>query len=131
MANQIGNGVSLRGFYNDAWQFTMLISGAVNKATYIVKVVSQDTTAANTAKLALDGERIIGTLDSYEDRVQEGIKVGTVGMKNSLSIPVTGAIAIGDSVVGSATPGVAKKAAAANNTIVVEVGAGSAVVMFL
>lgn len=127
----IGQGVTLRGFYDEAKHFTFNISGVINRATDIGKVMTLDKTVANTAKLAGDGDVILGVLHSYEDRVQEGIKVGTVGLKDNVSIPVTGAIAIGDSVVGSATPGVAKKAVAANNTLVVEVGAGTAVVMFL
>lgn len=131
MPAQIGQGVTLRGFYNEAWQFTMNISGVIDRAQDIGKVVSQDITVANTAKLAGDNDVLIGTLRSYENRVQEGLKVGVVGMKDFVSVPTTGVIAIGDSICGSATPGVAKKAAAPNNTRVVEVGTGTAVVMFL
>ena len=132
MAGLIGEGVSLRGFYDEQWAWTWNISGVVNKATDMHKLMAQDATAKNTAKLAGADAAPLGVLGSYEDRSVEGVKVGTVYQKGSFQIPTTGTIAIGDSVVGSATAGVAKAAAAPNRTLVVEVDAtnNTAVVIF-
>lgn len=131
MATPIGEGVSLRGFYSEDWNFTWNISGAAVRAD-VGKVMAQDTATKNTAKLAGDGDLLIGKLSSYENRVQEGVIVGTISHKGSFEIPYTGALTLGASVVGSATPGVAKAAAAGSNpTRVVELLAGNlAVVMF-
>lgn len=126
----IGQGVTLRGFHNEAYKFTFNLAAGITAADR-GKLVSLDTSAANTVKLAVDGERILGVLDTVEIRVVEGLRVGTVGMKDSVAVPTTGVVAVGDSISGSATPGVAKKAAAPNSTIVVEVLTGEAVVMFL
>lgn len=140
MAGIIGNGVSLRGLYNQDKAFTWNITGTINKATDIGKVVSQDTTAANSAKLIVADESILGVLASYEDRVQEGIKVGTVYHDGAFSVPYTGTLAIGDQVCGSATPGAVKKATAAltvgygrKPAIVTEIdaGAGTCVIAFV
>lgn len=131
MSSNIGQGVTLRGFYNEAWQFTFNITGAVTAANK-GQLVTQDITVANSAKLAGDNDAPLGILNSLDIRVQEGITVGVVGMKDFQAIPYTGALAIGDSVCGSATLGTAKKATAANNTRVAEILAGNmAVVMFL
>lgn len=132
MATPIGEGVSLRGFYSEDWNFTWNLSGAVTRAD-VGKAMSQDTATKNTAKLALDGELLVGKLSSYENRVQEGVIVGTLSQKGSFDIPYTGALTLGASVVGSATPGVVKAAAAGSNpTRVVEILAGNiAVVQFL
>lgn len=140
MAGIIGNGVSLRGLYNQDKAFSWNITGTINKATDIGKVVSQDVTAANSAKLIVADESILGVLASYEDRVQEGVKVGTVYHDGAFSVPYTGTLAIGDQVCGSATPGAVKKATAALTTgygrkpaIVVEIdaGAGTCVIAFV
>ena len=48
----IGNGVSLRGLYNQDKSFTWNISGTINRATDLGKAMTQDITAANSAKLA-------------------------------------------------------------------------------
>jgi hypothetical protein len=132
MSNVIGNGVTLAGFHNEAWKFTFILSGAITRAD-VGKVVTQDPTAANTVKLAGDGDFPLGILSSYENRIQEGIITGTVGLKDSRSVPYTGALAVGDSIEGSATPGVVQKADVANHTRVWEVDATNhtAVVMFL
>jgi hypothetical protein len=131
MSSNIGAGITLRGFYNEAWQFTFYVSGSVTAADK-GKLVTQDITAANTVKLAGDGDAPLGILNSFENRIQEGIQVGTVGMKDFQAMAYTGTLAVGDSIVGSATPGVVKKATTANRTQVAEILAGNiAVVMFL
>lgn len=131
MAAAIGQGVSLRGIYNEATQFTFKLAASITRAD-VGKIVALDTSAANTVKLAGDNDVPLGVLHSVEIRIQEGINVGTVGTKDSVAIPTTGVVAVGDSVTGSGTPGVAKKATTANTkTLVVEVSAGQAVVMFM
>lgn len=131
MPGIIGNGVTLRGFYNEAYQFTFNLAAGITRAD-VGKVVTIDVSAANTVKLAVADEVPFGILHTFEDRIQEGIKVGTVGLKDSLSVATTGVVAVGDSIAGSATPGIVKKATAANATKVVEILTGNqAVVMFL
>ncbi len=121
MAGLIGEGVSLRGFYDDNWSLTFNITGTVLQAD-VGKLVTQDTTVADSAKLSVADSVPLGILLSYEDRKQEGVKVGAVALKGGYGVPFTGALTVGASIVGSATPGVAKAAAAgANRTIVTKV----------
>ncbi len=133
MAGLIGEGVSLRGFYDDNWSLTFNVTGVVTQAE-VGKLMSLDTAAADSAKLSVADSVPLGVLLSYEDRKQEGIKVGAVAMKGGYGVPYTGALTVGASIVGSATPGVAKAAAAgANRTIVTKVDAVNniATVLFL
>lgn len=111
MAGIIGKGVSLRGLYLESCAFTFNITGTINKSEDIGKAVSLDATAANSAKLAADGAQIIGVLGSYEDRVQEGVKVGTVMMKGGFKVSnAANAVAVGNYVVGAGS-GAVKPAA--------------------
>jgi len=84
--------VSLRGLVHDEFQYTFLVASGTGEATISdagVKAMSQDTNASNTVKLALDGEEIIGRLEIYEDRVLEGIVVGTISLKGGLKFMVS------------------------------------------
>jgi hypothetical protein len=123
MANVIGNGVSLRGLYHDDFQYPFLLAAGITKADQ-GKAVALDATAANTVKLAGDGDRIIGRLEVVENRVQEGINIGTVSIQGGLDYPVKvgEALVNGDSLVGSAG-GLVKKAGAGvlTNWVVVQV----------
>lgn len=134
MPGLIGNGVSLHGIYHEDYAYTWNISGVVDKSADIGKAMSQDKTADDTAKLAADGDTLIGALGSYEDRVQEGIKVGTVYHKGNFQFPYTGALAVGDSVIGAGA-GQVKTAGVgvSNNTLVTKVDATNslATVVFL
>jgi hypothetical protein len=132
MAGIIGAGVTLRGLIPQDMAWTWNVSGVVTFDD-VGELVAQDLTAANTVKLLAVDEQPIGMLASYEDRKIEGIKIGTVDHKGGFKVTYTGALAIGDSVCGSATPGVVKKAAAANRTLVVSIDAPnlSADVIFL
>lgn len=77
------------------------------------KAVSLDTGGTTKAKLAVNDEHIIGRLETVEDRTNaEGKIVGTVALRLIGWLPTTGTVAVGDTLVGSATPGVAKAAAA-------------------
>lgn len=84
------------------------------------KPVALDATANNTVKLAGDGDAILGKLETYEDRVQEGVKTGAVTIMGGVRFTyVTGdAVAVGESIVG-APAGEVKRTATANNTMVI------------
>lgn len=95
MPNAIGNGVTLRGFFMEHAQLTFnlksdIVAGDVGKA------VAQDTTAANTVKLAGDGDVIVGRLETFENRVQEGILVGAVSLQFLNTLPVKSGLSGGD-----------------------------------
>lgn len=133
MAGLIGAGVTLQGIVPQAFAWGWNVTGAVTQAN-VGELVTQDKTQANSVKLLADGDIPIGQLRTFEDRKIEGIKVGTVNHMGGMEpVAYTGALAIGDSVVGSATPGKVKKADAANRSTVVEIDAtsGTAVIMFL
>ena len=126
----IGQGVTLRGFTNEDHQFTWYLSGTagVSPLTLVTKsgalpAMMIDSTADATAKVATDGAVILGALETFENRVQEGVIVGTLKHKANLVFEYTGtAPTRGHGVVGSATPGKVKTAAAAVvGNIVVEV----------
>ena len=121
------------GFPLDDDMFTYNISGTITQDD-IGKAVTLDTTAANTFKLAGDGEPVHGRLFSYEDRSQQGAgKVGTVmrRFKEKLPCNVGHTIAVGDSVVGAGA-GKVKDAGAVNRTLVTElVGTTEVVVEYL
>ncbi|WP_139267605.1 MULTISPECIES: hypothetical protein [unclassified Beijerinckia] len=71
------------------------------------KALAIDASAANTAKLAGTDDHVIGRLETFEDR-QTG-KVGAVSRKGQFSLPKTGTVNVGDSVVGNGS-GVVKAA---------------------
>jgi hypothetical protein len=121
------------GFPIDDFIYTYNISGAVTQDD-LGKALTLDTTAANTMRLAGDGEAVHGRLFSYEDRSQQGGgKVGAVQrrFKDKIPVQVGHGIDVGESVVGAATLGNVKAAVAANNTLCVEVGADFVVVELL
>src|ERR1044072_1811388 len=103
MSNVIGNGVSLRGLYHDDFQYPFLLATGITKADE-GKAVALDPSAANTVKLAGDGDRVIGRLEVVETRVQEGINIGTVSIQGGLDYPVKAGETLvnGDSLVGAA-----------------------------
>lgn len=86
------------------------------------KAVSIDTGADMTVKLCGDGDKVIGRLEQVEDRGGEGLLVGTVAMRFVGKLPSSGAIARGIAVVGSATPGSVKAAAALDITFTLTEG---------
>ena len=105
MATAIGTGVSLRGIYDTKYNHVFNISGTLTQAD-VSKAVSQDRTAANTMKLCAAGEKIKGSLFSYENRVNEGIKIGTVSRKGYFPFTYNGTTpGFGDGVVGGAVAG--------------------------
>ncbi len=130
MSGIIGQGVSLQGIVPQAFAWTWNVTGSVTQAD-VSEMVAQDTTADNAVKLLGVGDSPIGVLASFEDRTIEGIKVGTVNHKGGFDVPYTGALAKGNSVVGSATPGTVKRyddgagtpVPLANRTLVVAINA--------
>ena len=140
--------VSLRGITHDDFQYTFLVkTGAGTDAVIAdagVKAVSLDTSAANTVKLAVDGDKILGRLEVYEDRTVEGIVTGTVALKGGVKFIVNPDAtdspdetpAVGDYLVGAAdddsVAGYVRKAtsgeyqAGKDNWLVVEVGTDTA-----
>lgn len=118
------------GFHFEDAAFTYLISGTVT-ADDVGKAVAQDTTAANTVKLAGDNDVIFGRLETFEDRVVLGVKVGAVSRMFKDKLPkAANVIALGTSVSGSAVAGIVKQATAqdTNRNVVVEVGTDFVVV---
>lgn len=127
MPGIVGNGVTLRGLSSEDFKFTWNITGtggvapsASNKNTDVPMMI--DSAADNSAKQVTDGAVILGRLESFENRVQEGLVVGTISHKCVAVFDYTGtAPTRGNSVVGSATANKVKAAAAAVGCIVVEV----------
>lgn len=108
MALPFHNKVTLRGFHFEDFHLTMNLSGlgsVTNSSTVVGKAVALDPTAANTARLAGEGDTIIGRLASFENRTAEGIVVGAVELKFANTLPVASAaqatIAVGDTVIGA------------------------------
>lgn len=132
MSAIIGQGVTLQGLIPEAFAWTWNVTGNVTAAN-VGELVQQDITAPNAVKLLVPDGAPLGYLQTFEDRKIEGIKVGTVDHKGGFRVKTTGVIAIGDSVVGSATIGAVKAAAAPNRAIVTEVDAtgNTAVIVFI
>lgn len=121
------------GFPMDDAQFTYAINDAGASQATVGNAVTLDHTAPGTMKLAGVGDPVHGQLLSYEDRSgQAGGVTGTVArqFKDKLPAAVGHGIALGDSVEGHGG-GLVQKAAAANRTLVVEVGTDFVVVELL
>lgn len=119
------------GFVIEDSQFTYLLSGTITIAD-IGKAVMLDTAAANTVKLTQLAEDVVfGRLETFEDRISLGIKVGTVARNFKGKLPkAANVITIGQSVAGSAVAGIVKAALTqdTNRNIVIEVGTDFVVV---
>lgn len=100
------NQVRLFGYDFKDEQFPVKLSGSPTTAD-IGKAVTQDTTAANTMKLAGDGDQIMGVLLTVENRTVEGTVIGTVSFEMATKLPIkaglTGAavVAIGSRLCGA------------------------------
>lgn len=112
----IGQGISLRGMIHEKFHYPFYLASGITKAD-VGKAVALDTSAANTVKLAGDGDKIIGKLVTVEDRAIEGVLVGTVAHRGGFRFTKAAAapaINVGDTVVG-AGGGEVKADAAANH----------------
>jgi len=118
----IGQGISLRGMTHEKFHYPFYLASGITIAD-VGKAVALDSSAANTVKLTGADEQVIGQLVSFEDRGVEGVLVGTVSLRGGFKFTGEGVIAVGDTVVGSATAGTVKVAAAVDHSdnMVVEI----------
>lgn len=99
-------GVSLRGFHFEDSHLTVKLKTGIVVAD-IGKGLAIDPSAANTLKLAGDGDHIIARLETVEDRSIEGTLIGTASFRFSNLLPIktglTGseAVVVGSTVVGA------------------------------
>jgi hypothetical protein len=100
----IGAGVSLKNLHNEAWMFTFNLKAGIVAAD-IGKAVAIDSAADNTVKLVGDGDVVFGRLETVENRVVEGVLVGTIAIKGGYTLPYTGSPVVGSALKGSATAG--------------------------
>jgi hypothetical protein len=100
----IGQGISLRGMTHEKFHYPFYLKSGTLAAD-VGKAVSMDSSAANSVKLAEDGDILTGALVTREDRAVEGVLVGTVALRGGFTFTEkdspTYAIALGDSVVGA------------------------------
>lgn len=105
--------VSLDGIVLNDFHNTFHVASGTGEADEdtapATKAVTLDTSAANTVKLATDGDKILGRLEVIEDRVVEGIQVGTIARKGGILFYVSPHVetspaempAVGDYLVGA------------------------------
>lgn len=86
MGSNIGNGVSLRGLTQDAFNYVFLAASGIAAGDEGKSVTLNGTT--NTVALAGDHDFVIGTIETFEDRTAEGIKVVTVKTEGGMSFLV-------------------------------------------
>jgi hypothetical protein len=123
-------GVTLKGTIpgND---LTFVLNADIT-AQDVGKAVTQDTSAANTVKLAGAGDPIFGRLETFEDRVVEGVKVGAVKIIAGMELPTASGYTaqIGDKVIGAAGGMVTKIGQGESSDLSVwEVKTGSVIVV--
>lgn len=110
--------------------FTYYLAAGITAAD-VGKLMTLDATGTNKMKLAGAGDAIHGRLETFENRTQEGVVVGAVSRKFRSKVPTTGAVVIGDNIIGSATAGVGAAGTVPvgqHRNYVVEVGTGFAIV---
>ena len=129
MTEIASGGVTLVGIPQQDFRFTFRLTAGMVAAD-IGKPVALSTAANNTVKLAGDGDVVIGRLLTYRNLTTEGIIVGTVELKGGFRFNTTGAVAVGNQVVGSATAG-AVKAGVNPRSLVVAVNGATADVIFI
>jgi hypothetical protein len=129
MAQQIASGgISLVGIPHSEFRRTVYLTAGTTKADE-GKPVTLDTTANNTFKLAGNTDVIYGCLKVVENRVQEGILVGTVEFKGGFTWTKSGVVAVGDGVVGAGAGAV--KTGTNSRCFVVAVGTTTVDVAFI
>ena len=129
MAQEIaGGGISFVGIPHSEFRRTAYLAAGITSAD-VGKPVTLDTSANNTYKLAGDGDVVYGNLKVVENRVQEGILVGTIEFKGGFQWTKSGVIAVGNGVVGAGAGAV--KAGTNPRSLVVAVGTTTVDVVFL
>jgi len=124
------NSVVTYQFSFEDFTFTYYLKSTITAAD-VGKAVTIDATARNSVKLAGAGDPVFGRLETFEDRKQDGVKVGAISRKFRSKLPTSGAVAVGDHVVGAATAGLVATGTATVNdprNHVIEVGNGFAIV---
>lgn len=101
MPTPFHNTVSLRGFHFEDFILTVKLAAGITQADE-GKAVTVGA-AANTFKLAADGEDIVGRLLVVEDRTVEGQLVGSVEFRFANHLPIKSGetVVAGDTVVGA------------------------------
>lgn len=129
MAQEIaGGGISFVGIPHSEFRRTAYLAAGITSAD-VGKPVTLDTSANNTFKLAGANDVIYGNLKVVENRVQEGILVGTIEFKGGFQWTKSGVIAVGDGVVGAGAGAV--KAGTNPRSLVIAVGSTTVDVVFL
>lgn len=116
MPDEIGQGISHAHYPFEEANIPFYLASAVTIAD-VGKAVAIDTTASRTVKLAGDGDMVIGRLDTFEDRVSEGVKVGNIQLMGGMrfAYPASGVtFAVGDRIVGAGA-GLVKPLSVASN----------------
>lgn len=124
------NSVVTHQFSFEDFTFTYNLDAAITVAD-VGKAVMLDTSGPNKVKLATDNAAVFGRLETFEDRKQEGMKVGAVSRKFRSKLPSTGVLVVGDTATGSATAGSVKASTGTDSTYentVIEVGTGYVIV---
>lgn len=100
--------VTMNGYRPDGSARTLLGASTIT-ANDILKPVVADTSAANTVKLASDGEAMIGIIDQRADYTSQGEGIVlTVAFRFGAELSYTGDLAVGDLVVADGNGGVRK-----------------------
>lgn len=91
------------GYTTDLLNRTVLLAAGITRADE-GKALTQDTSAPNTYKLAGDNDLIYGRLEIFEDRANEGTRVGNaklflMGVK--LPIKAASGVTVGSFVIGA------------------------------
>lgn len=129
MAQQIASGgISLVGIPHSEFRRTVYLAAGIVAAD-VGKPVTLDTTADNTFKLAGANDVVYGNLKVVENRVQEGILVGTVEFKGGFTWTKSGVVAVGAGVVGAGAGAV--KTGTNSRCFVVAVGTTTVDVAFI
>lgn len=108
-------GVTLKGTTPDNG-LTFLLKSDI-KEEHVGLAVTQDTSAANTVKLAGDGDEVLGVLMNVEDRTAiAGVKTGGVQLVGGLELKAVEdhGLKVGDYVTGGGN-GLVKKSATGTN----------------
>lgn len=102
MTNLAGGGISNVGTGQNIWIPNFYLASGL-AVTDVGTPVALDTSADNTVKKAADGDVIFGILQSFEDRVQEGVKTGSVHLMGGFRLTYKSgdAVAKGDYVVSA------------------------------
>lgn len=95
-------GYTMEGFTHNEFNITLALSDKVTDLASLEGLaVEQDTSAANTVKLATNGGKIFGFIFQAEDGKNqgEGISV-TVATKGGYRVKTAAKLKVGDAVVG-------------------------------